>query len=241
MIEPSDDQILASAARFLIDGGEDHAASVLLSCSLTAAVGQNDFGEDHWSITLVCPRVAYDILDDGSHAITQAVQRAIEAVLPERMPVWFGVRGQLLEIDPEWRTELLEIARGRRITNQAADAKNYITWMNLRFRSQSEMRVAHALDARGVLFLPNCRARLSSSRGRHNLEPDFLVCFEGGWGILEVDGDLFHPPTRASEDHERDRLFRAYGVRVVERFKADECFENAEAVVSRFLNILKGS
>lgn len=34
-MEFSGDQVLASAARFLIDGGEEDAASVLLSCNLS--------------------------------------------------------------------------------------------------------------------------------------------------------------------------------------------------------------
>lgn len=33
---PANDVLLASAARFLIDGGEEDAASVLLSCTATA-------------------------------------------------------------------------------------------------------------------------------------------------------------------------------------------------------------
>jgi hypothetical protein len=84
------------------------------------------------------------------------------------------------------------------------------------------MRIAVALDRSGVLFLPNCMGRLSGSTGRKNLECDFLVCHEGKWGILEVDGEPYHPAKRAAQDHERDRLFKAHGIRVVERFDARE-------------------
>jgi hypothetical protein len=39
-------------------------------------------------------------------------------------------------------------------------------------------------------------------------------------------------------DHERDRLFRAYGVRVVEHFDAGQCFNKSDEVVARFLALL---
>ena len=88
--------------------------------------------------------------------------------------------------------------------------REIVEWGNLRFRSQSEVRIAKALDAVWVLFLPNCLARLNSNFGRFTKEADFLVCANGKWGILEVDGP-FHP--RAADDHERDRLFQQHGIR----------------------------
>jgi very-short-patch-repair endonuclease len=42
---------------------------------------------------------------------------------------------------------------------------------------------------------------------------------------------------RAAQDHERDRLFRAYGI-YVERFTAEECYQDAPAVVRKFLTLL---
>src|SRR5258708_7586502 len=112
-----------------------------------------------------------------------------------------------------------------------------VTWRNLRFRSESEARIAAALDATSVLFLPNCMARLTTSEGRRTREPDFLVCQDGKWGILEVDGP-FHEGL-AAQDHDRDRLFRDYGIRVVERFKSEECYHDAPGVVRRFLALLE--
>jgi hypothetical protein len=70
-------------------------------------------------------------------------------------------------------------------------------------------------------------ARLGFSL-RQNREADFLVCHKGKWGILEVDSPSSHPPTRTVKDHERDRLFKAHGIRVVEHFDAGECWEDAE-------------
>jgi hypothetical protein len=57
---------------------------------------------------------------------------------------------ELLDIDPDWRTELLEIARGRGVHNQAARHAPR-TWRNLRFRSESEVRIAQALERADAL------------------------------------------------------------------------------------------
>jgi hypothetical protein len=119
------------------------------------------------------------------------------------------------------------------IHNQLAepsrDAKVYV-WKGLRFRSQREVRIAEELDRRRVLFFPNCKARLGLKE-RQNREPDFFICYEGKWGILEVDGGPHHPPTRTVGDHERDRLFHSYGILLVEHFDAGECWDNADGVV----------
>jgi very-short-patch-repair endonuclease len=74
---------------------------------------------------------------------------------------------------------------------------------------------------------------------RKNKEPDFVVCENGRWGILEVDGEPFHPPTRTTEDHKRDRDFLAHGIRVVQHYDANECYQQPDRVVANFLNLLR--
>ena len=236
--------MLASAARFLIDGREEDAASVLLSCALSSwesgdtwFVGDEVHSALHLSVT--GPRAAYEILKDDNHEVTVQIKRALEAVLPgETYIKHFTVHAELLDIDSDWRTELLEIARGRGVHNQAARQAPR-SWRNLRFRSESEIRIAQALERAEVLFLPNCMARLGLASDRKNREADFLICADGKWGILEVDGEPFHPPSRTTQDHERDRLFREHGIVVVEHFDASECFEQSDAVVERFLRLLR--
>ena len=126
------------------------------------------------------------------------------------------------------------------VHNQAATGTTrVITWDNLRFRSQTEIRIAQALERAGVMFFPNCMARLSiSDEATGNREPDFLVCADGRWGILEVDGDPYHPPERAAQEHERDRVFRLRGLKV-ERYSGGRCFETPDAVVAEFLKLLR--
>ncbi|MBV6466543.1 MAG: hypothetical protein PGMFKBFP_01859 [Anaerolineales bacterium] len=121
--------------------------------------------------------------------------------------------------------------------NQASGTTNPIIWNNLRFRSKTEVKIAEALEKEKVLFFPNCKARLGFTE-RQNLEPDFLVCYKGKLGILEIDGSPYHPASRSAHEHKRDRLFLAHGISLVQRFDANECYENPENVVKQFLYLL---
>jgi hypothetical protein len=233
MIETAD-QAIASAVKFLIGGGEHEAAMLLVSCEGT--VERDDYDQEY--IKLTGPRAAYEALYyESKHVARKSVLRAFEAL---GRP-YFIISAALVDIDPQWRMEMMELIRGRGVTNQGADVDKPIIWQNLKFRSVSERRIAEALDRANVLYLPNCRARLNFGQSRANREADFLVCHQGKWGILEVDGAPYHPPTRTVHDHERDRLFKGHGIRVVEHFDSGACAETPDAIVKRFLDILAHS
>jgi hypothetical protein len=255
---PSGDRLLASAARFLIDAGQDDAASVLLACELEVDYSGTGWIDGGWEIhecqiQLQAPASAYQALlvADGEEwpaglpSETPVFRPTVEGALNAVLPAWITlkaliVRAQLIDLDPDWRNDLLEIARGHGVSNQGIRIdRPPIRWQNLGFRSQSEVRIAQALDRANVLFLTNCMARLGvTADHRVNREADFLVCAEGRFGILEVDGEPFHPATRAAQDHARDRLFLEHGVLVVHHFDANECFETPDQVVTEFLRLL---
>jgi hypothetical protein len=114
-------------------------------------------------------------------------------------------------------------------------------WEGLRFRSIAEIAIAYVLDRFSVFYLPNCLARLNDPqkpKGRANKEADFLVCYQGKWGILEVDGP-HHTPERRVEEQERERLFRFHGIRVVERYDSEKCKTQPFEVVKQFLQLLR--
>jgi hypothetical protein len=174
--------------------------------------------------------------------VRPAIERAIAAVLPPGYYVkHLTTHVELVDIDPDWRNELLSIARGKGVTNQGIAFKDrpLYTWRNLRFRSKAEMRVAQALDRANILFCPNSMARLGLvPDARENREPDFLVCEAGKWGVLEVHGELWHPPSTAAADHDRARLFKQHGIKVVEAYHATRCYEMPGDVVADFLRIV---
>jgi uncharacterized protein YjbI with pentapeptide repeats len=112
------------------------------------------------------------------------------------------------------------------------------TWENLRFRSKTEIKIAEALDRTGVLFVPNSLARLNTAKGRENKEADFLICYNGKWGVLEVDGP-HHTAERRVEEQERERIFKKNGIKVVERFDAQRCYNNPDEVVQEFFKMIE--
>lgn len=249
VVLPSADQLLASAIHYLVQGDQQDAALTLLFCEASCSERILDSGDVEFNIFLVGPRVAYDSFrrveeqwNEGVYSswqpIAYAAKEAFVAIAPPYTKcVGVDIRVQLVDIAPGWREELKEIAHGRRVHNQGVEipGREIIEWGNLRFRSQAEVRIAKALDATGVLFLPNCLARLNNAAARITKEADFLVCSHGKWGILEVDGP-FHP--RAASDHDRDRLFQHHGIKVTHRFPAERCYSDASGVVREFLALL---
>lgn len=245
---PPSEQFLASAVQFLVEGGDDEAAQLLLSCSLTVHLTGHtefNFGKEYLEaeVELRGPRAVCDVMESRwENKNAEAIERALRAVLPNDLSVDSIVtKAALIGIDPGWREELLELARGKGVNNQAAEAGNAQIWQGLRFRSRSEIDIARALDKAGVLFLPNCRGRLGHLGQRVNREPDFLICHRGKWGILEVDGEPFHPPTRTVQDHERDRLFHHHGISLIQHYDATRCYNEPDVVVSEFLQLLAHS
>jgi hypothetical protein len=239
---PAAGQLIASAAQFLIEGGDEDAASILLSCDVEQMYTVDEnliFGNAGVVLNLRGPRVAYDCLNDHQHNIYRKVWDSLNAPLPHGWELReLNIRGVVVRnLDPDWHSELLELARGKSVNNQAtADASRL--WNGLRFRSLTEVRIAEALDRAGVLFFPLCRGRLNGETGRVVREPDFLVCKDGKWGILEVDGEPYHPPSRTVHDHARDALFQQHGVQFVQHRDSDDCYMTPDKVVAEFLTLL---
>ncbi len=102
MQRPTHDQLLTSAVRFLIDGEEEEAATVLRSCSLNLEEDWYDagFGEGFtvWFVTLTGPRAAYEILCEEEHPITEGVRRALQALLSTQ-EVYLSARAEMIDID----------------------------------------------------------------------------------------------------------------------------------------------
>lgn len=237
-----DEKMHASAVHFLINEKGNEAALALLSCEVTLEVGNNSWSGNGYTLYLRGPRSVYETLKDDDHPIVTAIRQAFNAVLPPSDHIQGIVAlASIVDVEPNWKAHMLEIIQGKTVHNQGVEINNRVSiiWRNLRFRSESEKRVAEAFDRAKVLFLPNCLARLNTLEGRKNKEPDFIVCDNGKWGILEVDGEPFHPPSRTTDDHKRDRDFLTHGIRVVQHYDASECYQRPDKVVENFLNLLR--
>ncbi len=122
----------------------------------------------------------------------------------------------------------------KRQTNQGRGAE--IKWKHLSFRSEHEVAIASELDTIGVMFLPNAAVRITENGDRVTKEVDFLVCKNGRWGILEVDGAQ-HRESRA-EDMMRDDAFTDAGVWFIRRYPAAMCIEKPTWVAQDFITRL---
>ena len=235
-IEP--DKLLASATTFLIQGQEFYEAGILLLCNGLDLLIEREYWEGaDLGIELSSSRAIYDIIQNDEHPSTYSIRQAFRAVLPSSFRLeYIRCRVDFPDYDSDWRTKLLDVIEGKVPLNQGVPIqdKPRFQWEYLYFRSPHEIAIAKALNGYNVLFLPNCMARFAQER--QNKEADFLVCYEGKWGIIEVDG-AFH--TSAARDHERDRLFKSHGIRVIERYTASQCVNDPKGVVGQFLELLK--
>jgi very-short-patch-repair endonuclease len=117
-------------------------------------------------------------------------------------------------------------------TTEKASRYREIAWHGLTLRSQSEVKIAKALDLKGVLFIAGAKIRLKTERGRQTREVDFVIGHEGKWGILEVDGPHHADSTEA--DAWRDARFAEHGL-PVQRFPSMLCYQEPAQVVESFL------
>ena len=114
-------------------------------------------------------------------------------------------------------------------------------WLDFQFASESEMRIAQALDQSDVLFFLNCQGRISNTNDRENQEIDFLICYQGKWGILQIDNNLWNTEQAPVNYQESDRLFKSQGIKVIEYYDPQLCLKEPDIVVQDFLTILQNT
>jgi hypothetical protein len=130
-------------------------------------------------------------------------------------------------------------------TNSPDDSNSQHQWGGLNFRSQSEVRIAHALYNQRILFFANSRAYMdltdlpisnTDKKSKERVEIDFLVFYEQKCMILEVDGVHHQESSQKTRDYRRDRVLLRDGIRTV-RFDATECYNRPLDVVTEFMNL----
>ncbi len=228
---PEPKAFLHTLRKYLRAQGHDRIAVLLsgVSCEFSAS---NQYGS-RWNsfeagITLNVPLERLDAFSDEMRA---AIAQAANKIISPRAGydiIWTEIAPQLeVPTDDDERPGL----------NAGSVGSTAIYGHDgLRFRSQTEIRLYDELKKRKVLFFPNAAAVLGTTGMKR--EPDFLVCLNGKWGILEVMGDDYHPASTAMKDHERARLFRDYGLVYIEFYDASRCYQKPAEVVDDFLNRL---
>ena len=209
---------------------EDLAA--LLTNSNCEFFSSGSFSNRRWNSYSATVRFFVPVvrISKFTESIKQELLNAVDLVFPKE--VGLGILD--LEVSP-----IIEAPPDdeQRLSNSASlVSSGSIEYDGLRFRSRSEIKVYEALKKRSVLFFANATAVLGGKDVKR--EPDFLVCQNGKWGILEVMGEQYHPTTTAMRDHDRARLFKDYGLFYIEFYDATKCYNNPEGVVDDFLERL---
>lgn len=243
----------AQMAHYLLQGNEQEAAAWVLAMPADVSWHTDRYSlqAERVSITWRGNRDVYDLFSSSSGpgpshpqwALYYAVHRAGRAIANAHGAP-FAHMGARLDV-PRFTTEdqnaLIDLALGRRIHNQAPGMPTVTAqmWNHLRFRSKTEVKIAEALERAGAAFWPNCRARVGGASHRRNIEADFLVLSKGRFGVLEIDGEPWHPAERRAEEQVRDRLWHRHGLRLVQHYDSKPCYERPDDVVADFLRLLE--
>lgn len=156
----------------------------------------------------------------------------------------FSYRIKLIEPEENWQQIVRDLIVNSEHPNQgivtekafAKRGKEPFTYNEMKFASQTEIRIAQELEAKSILFFPlplAVRAETGNLFSDHR-EVDFLICKDGTWGILEVS---YHP-NRYEKDAEKDAWFKKSGILCIQHYSAERCYQFPSEVVNEFLSIL---
>jgi len=242
LVDEELNSLLFNASQILISRAKTQAAGLLAAFSFMLHEAMNDYNDEFTVLETQVALRQYEDLREASQSVAtrrafSEIANVIEEIGP--LPLQY-VRYITCELDrsespTNWRSDLansISILNANQAIFTFRDSPK-ILYEGLSFRSKTEIKLYEALLKRGLLVLPLPLAVLGSQR-RYK-EPDFVVCYKGKCGILEIHGDKWHLPETAAQEHERRREFINLGVNIFEIFDADRCWRDPEGVVNDFL------
>lgn len=237
--------------QLLIEYGFKDIAAIAVDCELDIGYTES-YGEAVAdSVTIDVP-VSMNLVVKKDARIQKAMEESLFVIMKghvfdenlEREDFKVSYRLKLLGAEENWKNIVRELIVNSEHPNQgivtekmfAKRGKEPLTYNEMKFASQSEIRIAQEFERRKVLFFPlplAVRADTGNLFEDHR-EIDFLVCNEGVWGILEVA----HHPDRFEKDSEKNLWFKRSGILCAENFTAERCYSDSANVVSEFLSVL---
>jgi hypothetical protein len=233
---PDEAAFLHTVQIYLESRGQAEIATLLQggTCSVSPL---SSYSGKRWNA--LATTVMFYVPKERLVAFTGKVRLALLVAADAVMPRDAGLDIEQIDVAP--CLELLATVDPVPLNAGALVSKGILEHDGLRFRSRAEIHIYDALKRRNVLFFPNAAAVLGGRAEEDKKEPDFLVCLDGKWGLLEVMGEAFHPSATAMKDHNRARLFKDYGLLVVEFYDATRCSNQPDEVVEDFLRRLQQS
>jgi len=252
-----EEQIHRTWVQLIVDNNYKDVAAIAIDSELEiSGYDIENFGEYRRidsGIIIDIPTEMYGFVKNNER-MKSIMERSLLAVCSGRIefenygekvenPVSYRVK--LVDIDADWKEIIRTLILGEGIVNQGnvtelmfrkKDKTPYI-YNEMKFASQSEIRVAQELESQKVLFFPLPLA-VKAETGKFfedHREVDFLICEDGVWGILEVS---YHPD-RFEKDSEKDKWFKKSGILCVEHYSAEKCYNSSKAIVNEFLSVLR--
>lgn len=247
MEEMSFERLVRTWLQVLVDTGHREVAALLVDAEITEQWRSNEP-----LVQIDLSAAAYQLVH-ADESIPEIIQKSLQFVARGHLTDQNGndlneieirYRVQLAELEADWREVIRGLIVSQRRPNQgvvtelmfAREGKEPLVYNEMKFGSQSEIRIAQELERRKVLFFPLPLAVRAESGRRYqdHREADFLICDEGEWGILEV---AFHP-NRYEQDSEKTMWFKRSGILCVQHYTAERCYQSSAEVVEEFLSLL---
>lgn len=229
---PDQESFIYTLRVFLESTGHDDIAALLMgaSCDIEPTGSFSGVRWDAWATNVIL-FVPVSLIPKFTENVRSTLLSACDSVMPSNA----GLDVLGLAVSPILQSPP-EDGHHHPLNTGSLVSDAPIAHDGLRFRSRTETRIYDALKRKKVLFFPNATAVLGG--GPEKREPDFLICQDGKWGILEVMGEPYHPGATAMRDHDRARLFKDYGLLTVEFYDAARCFNEPDQVINDFLSRL---
>lgn len=244
-----EEKLHGTLIEYLLDCNMHEIASVLVDASILIDAGLNYFE----AVIVDVPPQVYNFLISNEH-IKTTIKEAISTVgeghfadgngnLAKNYEVKF--RMKLIEVKEGWREIIKSTIINYKDANQGLVSEKMalkrgskpLLYNEMKFASQSEIRIAQQLEFKKVLFFPLPLAVRNDTGDIFidHREIDFLICHHGVWGILEVS---FHPD-RFEKDSEKDFWFKKSGILCIQHYTSERCFNNPREVIDEFLEVLE--
>lgn len=224
---------------------------------------RTSFHDDDWSseckaILQVEASLLSSIDKQSNIMLRDAIEASLDPV--KSIPAYlkeFHVLVKRVKAHEAWREEIHELLESGKALNQGKfiHESKVINFDGMRLASMEEMLLAKGLEEAKrksggklkLVYFPNCLARILVDAGLDKAVkayPDFLICANGKWAILEVDGRQHNLPDQAEVDNSKRRRFAMAGIPMWS-FSAESVREDAgagaERVVYQFLELLKSN
>lgn len=250
MMSKLEEQIHRTWVQTLVDYNYREIAAIAIDSEVTILYAGYEVADRPYpyGIAFDIPTSAYNTVIKDNH-IRKVMERSIATVCKGHVfdhveDLEYEYRIKLVEIEENWQNIVRSLIAKSGDSNQGVitekaffkEKKQPYTYNEMKFGSKAEIRIAQEFESRGVLFFPLPLAVRAETGNfyRDHREPDFLVCEDGTWGILEVS---YHPD-RYEKDAEKDAWFKKSGILCVQHYSAERCYEDAAEVVDEFLAIL---